>query len=318
MTNRSLVLLSGEGSTIPAAEAKALFFAYDPQAKFEEPEPRVLLSESDAAPDLVSRRVAFSRRVGRLLSSPGEASEFLEGRTFRFRSFDLSPKATQVDPRKTLEGIEGRIDLRSPDFEITLVRGRREYLALTRPMQMLQDWSLRRPRKRAFFHPSAIFPKLSRALFNLTRCTEGQAFVDPFCGTGSIPLEAFIVGARVLASDRDSRMTRGGLANMRRFDQQWEGVIRCDAMSLPLTRVDAVATDIPYGRLSSTRGSDASKVAEGFMGTLSEALRPGGRAVVMHPQQVPLKGSGSVSIDEEHHLYVHKLLTRTITVLRRS
>ena len=70
--NRSLVLLSGEGTTIPAAEARALFLAYDPEAKFAFPEERIMIAESKAAPALVARRVAFARRVGALLDDPAE------------------------------------------------------------------------------------------------------------------------------------------------------------------------------------------------------------------------------------------------------
>ena len=55
---------------------------------------------------------------------------------------------------------------------------------------MRQDWVIRRPRARPFFHPAAIFPKLSRALVNLSRVGAGEVFLDPFCGTGSLLLEA--------------------------------------------------------------------------------------------------------------------------------
>ncbi|MDG7016270.1 MAG: hypothetical protein JRM82_02735, partial [Nitrososphaerota archaeon] len=61
MTNRSLVLLSGEGTTVPLAEAQALFLAYDSTSKFRHPEDRVLIAESDADPSKVAGRIAFAR-----------------------------------------------------------------------------------------------------------------------------------------------------------------------------------------------------------------------------------------------------------------
>ncbi|MBI3840850.1 MAG: RsmD family RNA methyltransferase [Thaumarchaeota archaeon] len=317
MTNRSLVLLSGERSSLPAAEAKALFLAFDPNSRFAVPEPRVMVVETEADPFMVSRRVAFSRRVGSLLESPSDASETVEGRRIRFRSFDLKSGGSQVDPRKRLAGVEAKVDLKHPDYEFTLIRGEKEYLALTAPTAMLQGWSRRRPRARPFFHPSAIFPKLSRALVNLTGCREGDLFLDPFAGTGSIPIEAAAVGARVVAFDQSAEMASGALSNMRHFRQSWEGVVRADAFLPPARGFDAVATDLPYGRVSSTRGFGADSVAERFTGALGRLMKREGRAVVMHSQANKVESRGDMLVEEEHHLYVHRLLTRTITILRR-
>jgi len=317
LKNRSLVLLSGEGSTVPAAEAKALFLAYDPASEFEQPAPRVLVATSSADPFKVGRRIAFARRVGLLLRDTAEGAPLLEGRRIRFRAYGTDLRETPADPEAYLRGFEAKIDLESPEYELALVRGREDLLAISSPGSMRQQWSLRRPRARPFFHPSAIFPKLSRALVNLSRCREGETFLDPLAGTGSIPLEAYLVGAVVAAVDISERMTRGALSNMTHFGQNWLGVVRADSNRLPITRADAVATDIPYGRASSTQGRRPSEVLDDLLSSLGEAMRPAAFAVVMHPQSVGVEKSSDFSLVEEHHLHVHKLLTRTISVLRR-
>jgi tRNA G10 N-methylase Trm11 len=46
-------------------------------------------------------------------------------------------------------------------------------------------------------------------------------------------------------------------------------------------------------------------------------MRPGSFAVLMHPQDLSIERTAEFSVEEEHHLHVHKLLTRTITILRR-
>ena len=316
LTSKSLVLLSGEGTSVPTAEAKALFLAYDPDSRFEAPERRVLIVESKADPSLVSSRIAFARRVGLLLADTAEAAALLRGRRFRLRSFDLVAK-NELDPESYLRGIEGDVDLTDPECELTLVRGAREYLALTTPGRMDQYWSRRRPRARPFFHPSAIFPKLSRALVNLSRCRAGEVFLDPFVGTGSILLEAALARAHVLGLDKDARMVQGALSNMRHFGQRWLGVIRADAFRPPLTAVDAVATDIPYGRASSTGGIRGSDVLQQTLSTVPSVLKRGSRLVVMHSRETTVEGNEELVLEEEHHLYIHRLLTRTITVLRR-
>jgi putative methyltransferase (TIGR01177 family) len=317
LKNRSLVLLSGEGSTIPQAEAKALFLAYDPHSSFESPEPRILIAHSVSDPVRIGSRIAFARRVGELMDERSELRDRLRGRKVRFRGFDLREEGTAPDPAEFLEGVDVTVDLDDPEFEVTLIRGVSDYLALTMPGRMRQEWSLRRPRKRPFFHPSAIFPKLSRALVNMARCREGDIFLDPFAGTGSIPMEAHIVGASVVAVDLADRMARGCLGNMRHFGQEWFGVVRADSARLPIRKVGAVATDIPYGRASSTRGRFPLEMIDLLLPTLASITAPRSLMVIMHPQGVPLTGTGEFSVLEEHHLHVHKLLTRAITVLER-
>lgn len=317
MTSRSLVLLSGEGTTIPSSEAKSLFLTYDQASRFESPSPRLLIAESEADPFLVGRRIAYARRVGVLVDGPPQANPMLKGKRVRFRSFDLIPGLPPPDPAEYLAGADATIDLVSPDLELTLVRADREYLAVTSPGTMAQRWAERRPRRRPYFHPSAIFPKLSRALVNLSRCGEGRTFLDPFAGTGSIPLEAHLVGAVVVAMDRDAKMTRGALANMKGLGQGWGGVVRASSPSLPVSRVDAVATDIPYGRASSTHRGDPQLILELALAALADVCVPGSHIVMMHPQEVKARGGPDLLPVEEHHLHVHKHLTRTITVLRR-
>ncbi len=317
MKNRALALLSGEATTVPLAEAKSLFLAYDKGSRFVSPSPRVLVCESEADPFLVGSRVAFARRVGVMVDGRAEAAPLLRGRRVRFRAFDLRKEGSPPDPGEYLAGVDAEVDLQRPEAELTLVRADRDYLAVTEPMTMVQGWSRRRPRRRPFFHPAAIFPKLSRALVNLTRCREGDLFLDPFAGTGSLSIEAQLVGARVVAVDVAEAMVRGELANMKHFGQEWLGSVRADSTSLPLTAVDAAATDLPYGRASSTHGSTPAAVLARFLPAAAVAVRPGRFLVLMHQKEVEVGTGGDFSLVEEHDLHVHKLLTRTISVLRK-
>lgn len=315
---RSLVLLSGEGTTIPEAEARTLFLAYDPRSRFSRPEKRLMVAESEAVPSLVGRRIAFARRVGLMIDAPEDASRLLKGKKVRMKAFRIGTSKREVDPRSILRGLDIVVELTNPDFELTVIDGERRYYAVTVPNEMSQAWHLRRPRSRAYFHPSAIFPKLSRAIVNLTRCKEGQVLLDPFAGTGSILLEASLVGAQPLAVDQTAQMCEGSLANMNKLAQHWLGVIRADAFALPLTQVDAIATDTPYGRASSARGSEPTTVVRRALELFPRLLKSGSRIVMMHPKEVAIQNSSELVVEEEHHLYVHKKLTRTITVLRRN
>lgn len=269
-----------------------------------------------ADPFLIGARIAFARRVGLLVDAPG-AARFLKGMRVRFRAFDISGRQSPPDPGDYLRGVDARIDLRNPEYELTLVRDKDDYLAVTSPGTMMQGWSQRKPRSRAFFHPAAIFPKLSRALVNMTGCKRGDLFLDPFAGTGSLPIEADLVGAKVAALDQSEAMARGALANMKRYGQEWLCTVRADSAFLPFVRVDAMATDIPYGRASSTRGRTSREILESFLPSAAASIRPGSRLVLMHQKEVQVEGGSEFDLLEEHHLQVHKLLTRTISILRR-
>ena len=298
------------------AEAKALFLTYDPASEFEAPERRVLIARSTADPFLIAARIAFARRVGPVISQPSDAEGYLRGRSARVRKFDLG-EASRLDPDVYLRDAKVDVDLMRPEIELTVVRGEREYLAVTAPRAMVQDWMGRRPRRRPFFHPSAMFPKLSRALVNLSRVKAGETFLDPFAGTGSLPIEASLVGAKAVALDRDRKMVRGALGNMKGLGQEWLGVMRADAFLPPLARVDAIATDVPYGRASSTLGADRDEVVGLALSSMAKLLSAGCRAVLMHAKTGAPLVAGDFELEEEHDLYVHKLLTRTISVLRR-
>jgi tRNA G10 N-methylase Trm11 len=84
-----------------------------------------------------------------------------------------------------------------------------------------------------------------------------------------------------------------------------------------LRRADAVATDIPYGRASSTRGREANDILRLLLPVVGSVTRPGSFVVLMHPLDLSIEQAAEFSVEEEHHLHVHKLLTRTITILRR-
>src|SRR5712692_77014 len=320
--NEVLILLSGEESSLPEAEARAIVKAYDEEATFSLLERRIILAETKVNPDLVARRIAFARRVGLLVPDgrlDQETRREVERRSYRLRHFKLGELKTDGSlETAVLSQLEGRVDLEKPAYELSVIEGRtKTHVILSKPGIMSQGWVERRPRIRSFFHPSAIFPKLSRALVNLSGAREGETLLDPFAGTGSILLEASIVGLLSVGVDISSKMARGALANAQKYRQPWLGMIRADSMSLPLTRVDAIATDVPYGRASSRMGEELGAIIDGLLKAGAALLSRGRIAVVMHPRSSRVTPGNTFRVEGEHHLYVHRNLTRTITVLRR-
>jgi tRNA G10 N-methylase Trm11 len=92
---------------------------------------------------------------------------------------------------------------------------------------------------------SSLPSRLSRALVNLV-AKPGAVVLDPCCGVGSLLLEVVAVGATAVGCDWNVRMVGMSRANLAHFG--YEGTVhRADARTWT-TPVDAVVTDLPYGR----------------------------------------------------------------------
>jgi len=316
-------MLSRESTGIPEAEARALVSDLDPTARFESPEGGLLIAETSADPTAIEARVAFSRRVGLLVPDgrlDDEHVSLLRSGTYRVRVFgegDAEGEEAIID--SIAEKVEGKVSLDAPDREVSAYvgEGGRTYLAITMPLSMRQGWATRRPRSRAFFHPSAIFPKLSRALVNLSGVQPGEAFLDPFCGTGSLLIEASMVGAEPIGIDLARKMVRGARRNSIKYGQPWLGLVRADSRSLPIREVGAVATDIPYGRASSAGGLRSSEILRSLVEGAAAVLPRGRKLVVMHPKSIEVE-AGELQVEQELEIYIHRTLTRTISMLRRD
>lgn len=87
--------------------------------------------------------------------------------------------------------------------------------------------------------------RLARALVNLVS-PPASSILDPFCGTGSILLEACAMGMTAYGVDINPKMAGMTLRNLAHYGYQAE-VERGDAMDYRQT-AEAIVTDLPYGR----------------------------------------------------------------------
>jgi tRNA (guanine10-N2)-dimethyltransferase len=179
----------------------------------------------------------------------------------------------------------------------------------------------RKPRKRPFFHPTAMPAKLARCMVNLAQTRVGDLVLDPFCGTASILVEAWLVGCRVLGFDVQPRMVRGSLLNLLHYDVKPEGIVVADARRLPVAKVDCLVTDPPYGRSATTLGQSTQKIIEDFLSSIGDILPKGRRICMASPKSIRISKIGEkqgLRHAESHFLYVHRSLTREIAVFERT
>ncbi|MEM2935900.1 MAG: DNA methyltransferase [Candidatus Bathyarchaeia archaeon] len=179
----------------------------------------------------------------------------------------------------------------------------------------------RKPRRRPFFHPSSMPAKLARCMVNLAQSKAGDLVLDPFCGTASILVEAGLIGCRVVGLDAQRHMTKGSLRNLLYYGVKPQGMITADARLLPLTKVDCVVTDPPYGRSATTLGWSPKKIVEDFLSKVGDLLPRDGRICIASPKSIKVgeigKSLGFKHV-ESHYAYVHRSLTREIAVFKRK
>jgi tRNA G10 N-methylase Trm11 len=95
---------------------------------------------------------------------------------------------------------------------------------------------------------SSLPSRLARALVSMAAPT-AQTILDPFCGTGSLLLEACAIGRQAYGLDWNPKMVGMTRRNLAHFGYT-ATVERGNALTCTRT-VDAIITDLPYGRFLS-------------------------------------------------------------------
>jgi tRNA (guanine10-N2)-dimethyltransferase len=326
----SVFVLSGEELTLPFAEIRALVQTYDGK-RCESLGRRIAVSDVDSPTKVskITERAAYTRFGGILVSedqTPEKLTKGLDvtsiekGKTFAVDSETLPREIYGEIGGQIKQKTGARVSLRNPDylFQAEKTDNGNFVMGVSAGYKKF-NWKQRRPRARKFFLPSAIYPKLARFLVNLSRVKENEYFLDPFCGTGSLLIEGSLMGIRSIGIDLTRWIARGALLNLKGFGLEFESIIRADSTSrnFPLCKVDAVSTDVPYGRASSTKGKDTRQIAKEFTQSAADILNPDKYCVLMHPSHVELQLGNSFELLERHLLYVHRNLTRAISVLKR-
>lgn len=184
-----------------------------------------------------------------------------------------------------------------------------------------KPFSERRPRRRPFFHPTAMHAQLARVMVNLAQPKKGDLVLDPFCGAAGILVEAGLIGCKVLGFDAKPHMLRGGRKNLQHYGIEQAGVAIADARYPPVTKADCIVTDPPYGRSASTLGTSTRLIVEDFLPAVIDKIPRGNRICMAAPETTKIAEVGEdVGFEhmESHFVYVHGSLTREIVVFKES
>ncbi|MGD6933547.1 MAG: DNA methyltransferase [Candidatus Bathyarchaeia archaeon] len=339
-------LLSGENLTMPASEAKAILETEGYPYTVTQLMDQVLRLEADEeSVKAIPVRSAFTRLCAKELfvSNANHAdiektasevdfkSVLKPGESFVVRINRIKNYADQTLNTMELEirlgrqilklAPEARVNLKNPDKTfIGIITDEKLVFGLKLTEISSKTFSERRPRKKPFFHPSAMPSKLARCMVNLAHAKVEGTMLDPFCGTGSSLIEATYIGCHALGVDAAKRMVMGCRKNLRFFNINAEGLVLADARKLPFFKVDCMVTDPPYGRSASTLKSTTRELVHNVLESAYTLLEDGHRICIASPKTLNIKAIG-VSIGfkhvESHFAYVHSTLTREVAVFEK-
>ncbi len=217
----------------------------------------------------------------------------------------------------------GTFDLRHPARRFWLHRTAEDRLRLSEEVAVVDRtaFTARRLPRFPFQRPVTLPPRLARAAVNLARVRAGDRVVDPFVGTGTLLLEAALVGALTFGIDRQAAMIRGTLRNFEYVGRHPEQLLQTDAevgaTYFSPGAFDALVTDPPYGRASPTGGEPPDALVGRVLRAWSDRVRAGGRLVVIVPAELgPLPVRGALEYSGRHR--VHRSLVREFRVYRRE
>ena len=155
----------------------------------------------------------------------------------------------------------------------------------------LTDRTMRHRTYKIANRPASLRPTIARALVQLTRPEDGDVFLDPMCGAGTVMIERALAGryALVQGGDIDEQAVADTLENFGNRHKPRD-VFHWDARRLPLPdqSVDKVATNPPWGRQV---GSvfELRTLYESAFAEIDRVLRPNGIVAILSSEWNAIK-----------------------------
>ncbi len=150
-------------------------------------------------------------------------------------------------------------------------------------------------------HPDiALSPRLARTLVNLAGLSPGQTVLDPFCGSGTILIEAYGKSLRCLGLDTSATRVQEARENLHwsvgGVTDRGYDIRKGDARDLPRmlrgTKVDAIVTEPlllprldarPKTSTAQSMVAESAQVYNDALASMAEVINPEGRIVVVVP-----------------------------------
>lgn len=334
---RYLFELSKEHKTVPKAEILASLQSENINYNIFESNEDVLIIETASKENKfmeLSNRLSYTFFIDKFffscepiiqqIKSRSLKSNLVKGGSIAVRYKNRSDNISSQPIVKTLADIYTKnrdVALENPDNEIrSLITDSKIYVGLKVAEINRSQFEERKIQYRPFFSPISLHPKLARALVNLSSVKKGETLLDPFCGTGGILLEAGLIGAKIVGSDIENKMIEGckktlDFYNIKNYTLHCSDIGDINQF---VTKVDAIVTDLPYGKSTTTRGEKIADLYSRAFENISNLLKDGMKAVVgLSNKDFISIGEKYFSLVEEHNFKVHRSLNRNFAVFKK-
>ena len=328
--------LSGEHPSLPSSEVLHCLKGESINYRYTDVFNSFLLTEIEDKANLerISERLALSHFIDiylfstkpylrHLLKKARKTKVDIEG-SFRVRCENRSNKKLRsIDLEKKLGEIyadKHNVNLTNPDTEIRLLLSEELWFVGKRLFEVNRNqYEKRKANYRPFFLPISMHPRLARCMVNLSEVRPGDRLLDPFCGTGGILIEAGLIGVKVVGSDIQKWIAEGCKKNLSCYGIDEYEVEHADVGEIDIFgKVDAVVTDFPYGRASTTKKEPIEKLYKRAFLSISNVLKSGKKLVCAIPSIELIKiGCDYMDLVEVHPFRVHGNLTRYICIFTK-
>ncbi len=335
-----LFLLSGENLRLAEQEALTVFKIK--KNKQKDRQKNTVIVELNKEPAKDANRLAYTRVIYKLLFTAKNddvlketekynwGKEYKENFCVRIHNsgkqsavenkFSEKELAGIIWRRLEAEGIKPKVNLEKPKTPINfLIDDKKAYCCIL-IWENTEKFEQRKAQFRPGFSPISLHPKLARAMVNLTGAEPKETIVDPFCGTGGIPIEAVLAGFKARGRDIRKELLDKCRQNLEFYgiNQAQCKLKQADAAKLK-EKIKYLATDLPYGRSSGQKNKkELEELYLGFLKMLKNNLVKDGNAVAAFPDDVAYKKiikKAKMKIKKEFSYYVHKSMTKKIVVM---
>ncbi|MFQ6088117.1 MAG: THUMP domain-containing protein [Candidatus Methanofastidiosia archaeon] len=305
-----LFQLSGENPKLAEAEVRCLFEAYDVKYERIYFENQIAIFKADFFSEL--ERLALTKRILNL-----DDLSLKPSLSFRVRvkSINSDVSSLRLERELSEELIKRydeklKVNLKNPEQEICAIALKERRFVGKTYLENREKFEVRKPQNRPFKKPLSLHPKFARLICNLSRAK--REVLDPFCGTGGILIEAGLMGLKPLGLDISEEMVLGCTQNLLHFNIENFDVKEGDCRFLKdyFSKVEAVATDVPYGR-----GSFLSEKKEDLYQKAFESIREISKtSCIVTSCSYDFESLG-FEVLEIYNLKVHRSLTRFFHIL---
>jgi tRNA G10 N-methylase Trm11 len=195
-----------------------------------------------------------SKRVQRFVGSAVKKALAAEGKKANFMGFARNRAYPQLSHVEVLKKnmVENRAEV------LFCVGKERTFVGVTVAVHdpfEFQKRDVGKPSQRKIF---AIPPRLARIMVNLSSCTEGKVFLDPFCGVGAILQEALLAKTKVVGVDVNRWCVEAARRNLKWLTDEYslgstaeyrvlQGDVHRLSAKVGREQVDCIATEPDLG-----------------------------------------------------------------------